>query len=208
MFHLPHRRFHTGFDANGPSVLNLSGSPVQIDDFYDSLLGPVSAELGGFDPECLTAIVGFDAGGPVSLLTIGRRTSSEYVSYVTCELAVREDQVPSDLGRYELLVTCDDEAWARTILTNVGRMSTEVQFGDGHTLDIGPWVDEEESLQGLAFERFCESVIGERPYLIFRLHGLTLAELNSAFEAGVDAVLAKRKSTGIYLVTRVRSRDR
>jgi hypothetical protein len=106
-------------------------------DFYNILLAPIVAEYGPLDPKTLTAIVGFDAGGPISLRTVGDRRK-DFVTYVTCELAVREDQIPSETGRYELLTTCDDETWAREILTHVGQMTIESAFGHGHTLDIAP----------------------------------------------------------------------
>jgi hypothetical protein len=49
-----------------------------------------------------------------------------FATYVTCELAVRKEQVPSSGGRYELLTTVEDEAWARNLLTALGSMSLEV----------------------------------------------------------------------------------
>jgi hypothetical protein len=172
-------------------------------ELYDLIFAPVVASLGTFDACCLTAIVGFWAGGPISLLTIGREQKEPFVTYVTCELAVQEDQVPSDIGRYEILITCDDEDWAWTILTKVGQMTTEAAFGSGHTLDIGPWVGEDDTLQGLAFEELCRSSLGGENYAVFRLHGLTRDELNSAVQFGVTDVLERRKRDGVYPRTHV-----
>jgi hypothetical protein len=170
---------------------------------YELIFAPVVGSLGALDECCLTAIVGFWADRPISLRTIGRDQRDTFVTYVTCELAVREDQIPSNIGRYELLITCNDENWAWTILTKAGQMTIETAFGSGHTLDIGAWVGEGDHVQGLAFEELCRSSVEGERYAIFRLHGLTRDELNSRMEFGVDAVLAQRKHNGVYPLTQV-----
>lgn len=177
---------------------------MESEEFYDLLFAPVAAELGPFDTTSMGAIVGFDMGGPISLMTIGRDRNEEFVTYVTCELAIREDQVPSDEGRYELLLTCDDESWAWDILTSVGQMTTDEAFDHGHTLDIVPWVGEDAVLQGIAFERQSSSRIEDCEYSVLRVHGLTRAELDEAISSGVSYVLAQRKKDGVYPRTRVK----
>lgn len=72
---------------------------------YRWLLRPVVRTRGPLDPETLTGAVGFRAGGPVSLCTVGRRARTSFVAYVSCELATHREQVASSLGRYELLMT-------------------------------------------------------------------------------------------------------
>lgn len=176
---------------------------MEEDEPYTRIFAPVIASLGALDDCCLTAIVGFWAGGPICLRTIGRDRREPFVTYITSELAVREDQIPSDCGRFELLITGNDENWAWTILTKVGQMTSEAAFGSGHTLDIGPWVGQDDHLQGLAFEELCTSSVKNERYAVFRLHGLTRDELNSAIEFGVDDVLAQRKRDGVYPVTLV-----
>jgi len=135
---------------------------------------------------------------PSLLWTIGRSLGEQFVTFITCELSIREDQVDSEVGKYELMVTCDDAMWARKILTNVGQMSIDVEFGHGHTLDIGPWVADIDPIQALAFERYANCLLGDQPYGILRLHGLTRPELISALETSVDAILARRRAAGIY----------
>ena len=67
--------------------------------FYDALFAPLVERHGPLDAATLTAIVGFDAGGPISLCTIGRDRRARLITYVTCELAVRPEQVESGFGR-------------------------------------------------------------------------------------------------------------
>ena len=64
--------------------------------------------------------VGFDAGGPLSFCTLTQQTRLPCITYVSCELAAREDQQPSELGRYELMATSDDKQWVRSIVSDIG----------------------------------------------------------------------------------------
>jgi len=171
---------------------------METDAFYAELLAPVIEEVGPLDREAIVAGVGFDAGGPLSLCSVGRDRGEPFVTYVTRELAVRAEQRPSRQGRYELMLTCDDGDWARTLLTNVGRMSLAAEFGHGHTLDIGPWGEPSSLIQGLAFELFASPHVGPEEYAIFRLHGLSRDELAEARDKGVDRLLARRRFDRSY----------
>jgi hypothetical protein len=177
---------------------------MDVQDFYQLLLAPVVSEFGPLDTRSLSAIVGFDVGGPINLLTVGRDRGDAFVTYITCELAGREDQLPSEAGRYDLLITCDDESWAREMLTNVGWMTTEARFSHGNTLDISPWVGRKARIQGLAFEFFSQSSIANEPYCMIRLHGLSRSELEMAKALGVETILERHKKDGTYPRTRVR----
>jgi hypothetical protein len=107
--------------------------------FYKQLFQPIEERIGRVDEASIMAIIGFDCGGPVTLCTVGRGRD-QFVSYVTCELSVRDEQKPAEFGRYEIMMTCDDERWAHKILTKLGQMSLESVFAHGHTVDIRPVV--------------------------------------------------------------------
>src|SRR5688500_14138466 len=96
--------------------------------FYAALYAPLVTGIGPIDKDTIAAIIGFDAGGPLNFCTIGVDGGSKIITYVSCELAAREEQVPAKQGgyRYELLSSCDDEGWVRKVLTSLGRMSMEV----------------------------------------------------------------------------------
>src|SRR5437773_9867029 len=98
--------------------------------FYKQLFQPIEERIGHVDEASIMAIIGFDCGGPVTLCTVGYRRE-QFVTYVTCELAVRDEQQPAEFGRYEVMMTCDDEAWARKILTKIGQMSLDGVFANG-----------------------------------------------------------------------------
>lgn len=170
--------------------------------FYARLFAPLEARLGQLDPDTLTSIVGFGAGGPLSLCTIGHGTGADVVTYVSCELAVRDDQVPNASGRYELLMSGDDEAWIRQVLTDTADMSLGAAFNDGDTLDIGAWVDDDDgsgnSLQGLLFRQEYALAIDGAEVGVLRAIGITRAEMAMARTQGADAVLAQLHEAGLY----------
>jgi hypothetical protein len=170
--------------------------------FYRQLFQPIETRIGHIDAASIMAIIGFDCGGPVTLCTVGYG-QGQFVTYVTCELSVRDEQQPAEFGRYEVMMTCDDEAWARKILTTIGRMSLEGVFEHGHTVDIGQVVDPDCPLQGLVVEEFARVAIDEGDYGILRFHGVTRPELEFAMEAGTEELLERLTRAGIYPNTSV-----
>ncbi len=181
----------------------MSTENVEIDvehhrEFYEQFFASLEQQIGRIDTHTIVSMVGFDMGGPLNFCTIGALNESEYTTYVSCELAVCAEQKPGEHGRYELLITCDDERWGRSILSEIGRMSLEVAFGDGHTLDIGAWVEENDSLQGIIFEEALVSEIGGEGYSILRCIGITREEMEYALEHGSDALIARLQNVGVY----------
>jgi len=171
---------------------------MDYNSFYTKLFAPLESSIGPIDAETIAAIIGFDAGGPLNFCTIGYNTSNPIKTYVSCEMAVRKEQRPSSAGRYELLVSCDDERWVRSVITDIARMSCDVSFGDGHTLDICNLVGEDACIQGVVFERLCQSSIEGSLYCILRIVGVTRGELELARTIGAAQLLAKLKSAGVY----------
>lgn len=166
--------------------------------FYKRLFAPLEAQIGPIDRNTIFAIIGFDGGGPLNFSTIGAELGERVITYVSCELAVREEQVPSDLGRYELLCSCDDEQWVRSNLTKLGQMSLKTEFGHGHTVDMGEVVGRKAPIQGVVLTKQCTATIDERKYAIFRLIGLTRAEMDYKREQGLPALIRILKKGGAY----------
>ncbi len=138
---------------------------------------------------------------PVALSTSAPSVAGgtrRFTTYVSCELAVRAEQRPAEFGRYELLITCDDEQWVRSIVTDVARMSMETTFDDGHTLDIGPCVEPSDVLQGVIFEKRAQSTIEGESYGVPGLVGVTTAELDFAIAHGSASILRRLTEAGIY----------
>jgi hypothetical protein len=169
--------------------------------FYRQLLAPLEVQFGPVDSMTLAGIIGFDAGGPLNFSTFRPQTASPCITYVSCELAIREEQHPSEFGRYELLATSDDEDWVRSIVSDIGRMTLETSFGDGHTMDIGPWMDDGDPIQGVVFERVTSMQIAGQPFGILRVIGVTRDELAFAQSHGVDVLMSKLREANVYPCT-------
>ncbi len=172
--------------------------------FYRQLFAPLEASIGPIDRDTIVAIVGFDAGGPLNFCTIGCGRSGPGITYVSCELAVRDEQIPCEFGRYELLSTCDDEKWVRSIVSDIGRMSWETAFGNGHTMDIGGWVGPGDPVQGVIFEKACRCRIDGVQFGVLRVIGVSRPEMEYAQARGAKALIRKLKAAGIYPSTLIR----
>lgn len=170
---------------------------------YAELFKPVEQAFGKLDKDTLVAIVGFPLGGPPNISTVGLDRGEQFVSYLTCELACYQRQKPSSVGPYEVLITSNDQTWARSALTSVGQMSFEAALDDGHSLDLGPQLEASSKLQGLIFERFSDSKIKGKQFGILRAIGVTRAELDWCREHSVEALVEKLKAAGIYPLTDV-----
>jgi hypothetical protein len=100
--------------------------------YYLSLFAPLVAEVGALGEVTATGIVGFSAGGPVSIVQAGEH------GYVTCELSLYPEQVLSTEGEhYELLCRLPlSESQAQALLTGLGNLSMQSKLGHGHTVDV------------------------------------------------------------------------
>lgn len=166
--------------------------------FYEQLFRPIERSFGKIDPNTIFHIIGFDCGGPLNFSTVGVEAKSAFVTYISCELSVREEQVASSNGRFELMCHSNDEDWVRVVLTSVGRLSLEAQLDDGHTVDISEIAPAEASFRAVALERFASTTIEGRDFSILRVHGITEDELQIAREEGSEALFRRLKSAGVY----------
>lgn len=173
-------------------------SEVDYNKFYAKLFAPLAAQIGPLDPEGIFHLMGFDGGGPLNFSTIGRGRDGPLTTYISCELAVREEQVPSDFGRYEFVCSCDDENWVRRNVSNLGRMSLQTAFGHGHTVDIGRVAGQDASIQGVLLQSECRLQIDGESYAILRVIGITRAEMEFKRSEGSDALVEALKLLDVY----------
>ena len=82
-------------------------------------------------------------------------------------------------------------------------MSLEVTFDAGHTLDIGPRVEESAPIQGVVFEKLYSSRIDDVTYGVLMTIGVTRDELDYAREHGVGSLLDLLKNSDLYPKTSV-----
>lgn len=100
---------------------------------YDTLFAEVVSTFGALRSEIISAVIGFGAGGPVAVAVVDGKPV-----YVTCELSLYPEQLPSIEGeRFELLIESSlNQSEIQDLLTALGRLSFNTQLGDGHTIDI------------------------------------------------------------------------
>lgn len=100
---------------------------------YAPLFADIEREFGPVSADTLTGIVGFSAGGPVSMCRVGKGQV-----YVTCELSLTPGQKRSVQGmQFELLSRLPmSEADTQDFLTSIGSLSLDAKLGDRHTVDV------------------------------------------------------------------------
>lgn len=126
---------------------------------YETLFAAVIARLGALSPRTWTAVIGFSAGGPVSMVQVEGQHA-----FVTCELSMYPEQIPSAEGeRYELLCRMPlAERQIQDLLTGLGALSMEAELGDGHSIDVSA-LEVEPSLSVVRLSHFSSAVVsGER----------------------------------------------
>jgi len=113
-------------------------SPSVIKDpdrFYERVFAKVETRfVVSLDPDTISSIIGFSAGGLVSL-----RANQQKRLYLTCELAMYEAQFPSSDGalRFEFITAGHySEETAQTLLTALGKLTQNSTLGKGHTIDL------------------------------------------------------------------------
>lgn len=171
--------------------------------FYAELFAPLETRYGPIDRDTICAIMGFDGGGPLSFCTIGAKRGEPFVTYISCELAVRDEQQPSEHGRYEFICSSDDEEWVRSIVSNLGRMSLETVLGHGHTVDIGPCVATEAPIQAVLLTEEERVEVAGGHFAICRVTGLCRPELDFCIQHGAERLISALKAHGIFPNTKV-----
>ena len=166
--------------------------------FYSELFRPIEEHYGPADPVTITGVVGFSAGGPISVFTFRTNAPPGFVTYATCELAAYPEQRTGASPRFELMITCDKQEVAHAILTGVGALSLDADLGDAHTVDVSQLVPRGTTVAGVALERFASVRIHGEEYAILRCVGLTASELDVARKRGAQKVLRQLAVAGVY----------
>ena len=146
-------------------LAQVKATMTRFEAHYEQLFRELEAECGPLDADTLASIIGFDAGGPVSLSCIADRAL-----YVTCELSAYPEQVPGAEGfNFELLVRgWLDEPLSRALLTTLGDLSMRATLGHGHTIDVSGAMPE-GSCQVVRLSEFSRTSIGGRAYGIYEV---------------------------------------
>jgi hypothetical protein len=167
----------------------------------------IEEQVGAFDRPFHFRVFPFDAGGDLNFLTVGAGRSEPFVTYISWDLFGQEQQSRGDLGRYELLATCDDKQWCSDVLTKIGRLGLQELFEPGDTIDIAQWVSPDAPIRGIVFENaFSAELLGEHCGLL-RCIGVTRPELEFARRQGTPALLERLKRALIYPRTMIHRKE-
>jgi hypothetical protein len=131
---------------------------------YAKLFEQLEREYGKLDGNTITAVIGFSAGGPVSMC---ERKAAQL--FATCELSVYEEQQTSTDGlKFELFSRDEfDEEQAHAVFTALGRLSMEAQLGNGHSVDVSSIARGRTSIVTLRL--FSKTTIEEAQYGLYRV---------------------------------------
>jgi hypothetical protein len=137
-----------------------------ISQHYKALFAQLEAELGALASETSTGIVGFSAGGPVSV----RRVAS-LDAYVTCELSLYPEQLASAEGEnFELLARLPlTDSQAQALLTALGNLSMDARLGHGHTVDVAG-VSGAGGLTVVRLSHYSSAVVDGKPFGVYEVH--------------------------------------
>ena len=132
---------------------------------YRLLFSNLESDLGEVSLETLTAIVGFSAGGPVSIKRVGSKHA-----FVTCELSLYPEQKPSSEGEnFELLSRIPvTEAQLHTLLTALGNLSMEATLGHRHTVDVSG-VSDAGGTSLVWLRHYSSAIIDGKPYGVYEV---------------------------------------
>lgn len=132
---------------------------------YEALFASLLERLGALSPGTLTAVIGFSAGGPVSMVQVAGQHA-----FVTCELSLYPEQIPSSEGeRYELLCRMPlSSRQTQDLLTGLGALSMEAELGDGHTIDVSAF-EVEPSLAVVRLSHFSSTFVNGERYGVYEV---------------------------------------
>lgn len=139
---------------------------MSYEQFYGKLFAPLEEKYGALDKDTITSIVGFSAGGPVSLSKIDNKKL-----YVTCELAVYPEQRTTSEGlKFELFsIGSHSDDWCRTVFSAIGNLSFEAELGDQHTINIAGLFDGSEANETVRLRLFSKTKIGNENFGLYEV---------------------------------------
>lgn len=143
---------------------------------------------------------GPDDGGAADIVyfdqwTLGRLS-------ITAELLGRDDQVPSELGAYELAVCHrDDESWGPAIISKLAHYTLEVPLNPGETMDIGSVTPEGSTTAALLFQELGRFEFRGQQAGVLLCIGITEEELSLCQDGKAEIVVEALKKAGVYPYT-------
>lgn len=139
---------------------------MDYDKLYSELLKPLTVKYGELDEETLSSIIGFSAGGPVSMSTI-----ESIGLYVTCELSTYDEQIKSsEKLNFEFFSKGNISGeLCRSIFTALGNLSFNTELGNKHTIGVNGVTGDMEGIETVKLKLFSKTKIGNGLYGLYEV---------------------------------------
>jgi hypothetical protein len=172
--------------------------------WWDARVAAIEGVLGNSEAVVGHAVIPFhlgaDLGGAADVIYFRQHLPG--IVAVTSELIGCDDQVPNQLGNYELMICQrDDVQWGAGIISQLANYTLQAELKPGDTMDIGPATPEGSTIAAFLFNEYARfEVRGRRAGLLLCV-GITEDELEACRKRRHADVEAALKSTGVYPFT-------
>jgi hypothetical protein len=179
-------------------------SDAEWETWWDARVSGIESLLGKSEEIVGHALIPFelgpDAGGEADVIYFRHHLPG--VVAVTSELIGRDDQVPSVVGNYELVI-CHrtDEPWGPNIISRLAQYTLEAELNPGDTMDIGPATPDRSTITGLLFADFGRFRVRGREAGLLLCFGITADELDACRDGKREHVETALKDSGVYPYT-------
>jgi hypothetical protein len=170
----------------------------------------MEAVLGKSDDTVLHAVIpfqfGYDLGGRADVVCF--RESVDGAVYATCELIGLDDQLPTSLGNYELVVCHRGaETWGAGVINSLAYYTLEARVEPGQTMDLGPARPVGSTISAFLFMDFGRFEVRGRKAGLLLCIGITPDELAECRRGRREFVEAELKKSGVYPFTDLQRRS-
>lgn len=171
---------------------------------WDTRVAAIEGVLGKSDDVVGHAMIPFhlgaDLGGAADVIYFRKHVPG--VVAVTSELIGCDEQVPNQLGNYELMICQrDDVEWGAGIISQLAHYTLRAELNPGETMDIGPATPEGSTIATLLFFDYARFEVRGRQAGLLLCVGITEDELKACRKGRRAEVEAALKSAGVYPFT-------
>jgi hypothetical protein len=163
----------------------------------ETILGP-SDDMVGHAP--VPFDLGADIGGAADIIYFKNHLKG--VVAVTSELIGHDEQVPSDLGNYELMICHrDDEPWGANVISRLAYYTLEAKLNPGETMDIASAVPDDSTIAAFLFCDYGNFKVRGRKAGLLLCVGITADELKACRAGKREKVEKALKAAQVYPFT-------
>ncbi|MDR3621234.1 MAG: suppressor of fused domain protein [Paludisphaera borealis] len=172
--------------------------------WWDARTAALEDVLGESDDVVGHAVIpfpsGVEAGGAADVLFFRKHVPG--VVTVTADLIGNDDQVPNDLGNYELMI-CerDDTEWGAAFIARLAYFTLQARLNPGETMDVRPALPESSTLSAILLLDYARFTVRGRSAGLLLCLGITADELIACRQGRTADVASALKSSGVFPFT-------